>query len=161
MDRPDPDAGQARRVTALGVALLVLALGPGVSEAQQEGGSASQDTAAASDTAGAVTYRREVFRYPASNRTDPFRPPQAGVTAGPRFEDQSLAGLIYAPEVGSVAILTDGSTGERHRLRDGERLGNFRVVEIRRDAVVFSVQGATGPRREVLQATREEQEENP
>lgn len=117
-----------------------------------------RDTTAAADAAVDVTYQREVFTYPTGGRPDPFRAPQVGAGTGPHFEDLSLAGLIYAPEVGSVAILKDRSTGERHRVRDGERLGSVRVVEIRRDAVVFSVTGVAGPRREVLQATREEEE---
>ncbi len=164
MARPDP--ATTVRMSVLPAVLLALALAPGTAEAQQEGGDSPADTAAVdtttvADTAADVTYRREVFTYPTGARRDPFRPPQLGVGTGPRFEDMSLAGLIHAPEIGSVAILRDGSTGDRHRVRDSERLGNFRVVEIRRDAVVFSVQGASGPRREVLQATREEQEENP
>ncbi len=145
--------------SALCAVLLALALAPASAEAQQEGGEARSDTVAA-DTAAEVSYQREVFTYPTRGRPDPFRPPQLGAGSGPHFEDLSLAGLIYAPEIGSVAILTDRSTGKRHRVRDGERLGSVRVVEIRSDAVVFSVQGVAGPRREVLQATREE-EENP
>lgn len=163
MVRPDP--GSASRTSALWAVLLALALAPGAAEAQQEGGDApadaAADTTAVADTAEDVSYRREVFTYPTAGRSDPFRPPQVGAGTGPHFEDLSLAGLIFAPEVGSVAILKDRSTGKRHRVRDGERLGTVRIVEIRRDAVVFSVQGVAGPRREVLQATREEQEENP
>lgn len=169
MGRPDLEHGRAVRLTALAAALLVPVLGPSGAEGQQEDGpettvadtAAVTDTVSAADTAESVTYMREVFTYPAGARPNPFEPPQVGGGAGPRFGDMSLAGLIYAPEIGSVAILTDGSTGKRHRVRDGDRLGNFRIVEIRREEVVFSVQGATGPRREVLQATRDEEEENP
>ena len=162
-----PDLGSTARWSALWAVLLALATAPGAAEAQQQGGDAQADTvsgsdsAATADTLASVEYLREVFTYPTGGRPDPFRGPQVGAGTGPHFEDLSLAGLIFAPEIGSVAILKDGSTGKRHRVRDGERLGTVRVVEIRRDAVVFSVQGVAGPRREVLQATREEQEENP
>lgn len=145
--------------------LLALALLPGTAAAQEGGddtpssASSERDTAAVADTGVDVTYRREVFTYPTGNRSDPFRPPEVG-GMGPRFEDLALAGVIHAPEIGSVAILKDRSTGKRHRVRDGERLGSVRIVEIRRDEVVFSVPGVTGPRREVLQAKRQ-QEENP
>ncbi len=144
--------------------LLVLALWPATAVAQDADGSAAPDTtaapgdtAAAGDTAATVSYRREIFTYPSTSRSDPFRPPSADVGMGPRFEDLALAGIIHAPEVGSVAILQDRSTGERHRVRDGESLGGVRVVEIRPAEVVFSVSGVTGERREVLRATSEEE----
>ena len=157
------------RVAAASAAMLLLAA---PAAAQEEGGEATSDTAAARDTAsvrdtapaadtlGALEYQREVFTYPTAGRRSPFRAPDAGEGMGPQFEDLSLSGIIHAPSIGSVAIVKDGATGERHRLREGQRIGDARVIEIRRDGVVFSVSGITGPRREVLQAKTEEQEGN-
>lgn len=127
------------------------------------GGTAADgpERSAEADTGGGATYRREIFTYPTGGRTDPFRPLELDQGMGPRFENLVLAGVIHAPEVGSVAILRDRSTGSRHRVRDGERIGNARVVEIRPDAVVFSVRGVAGPRREILPARRQEEENQP
>lgn len=122
---------------------------------------AAADSPAPPDTSAGVTYRREVFEYPTGGRADPFRPLELGQGVGPRFENLVLAGIIHAPEIGSVVILRDRTTGSRHRVRDGERIGNARVVEIRADAVVFSVRGATGPRREILPAESEREENQP
>lgn len=122
---------------------------------------AGPERSAAADTGGGATYRREIFTYPTGGRTDPFRPLELGQGMGPRFENLVLSGIIHAPQVGSVVILRDRSTGSRHRVRDGERIGNARVVEIRPDAVVFSVRGVAGPRREILSARRQEEENQP
>mgnify|MGYP006277537907 CR=1 FL=1 len=152
------------RVVAAAAATLLLAA---PAAAQEGSGEATSDSAAARDTAAATAdsaealeYRREVFTYPGAGRRSPFRAPDAGEGMGPQFEDLSLSGIIHAPSIGSVAIVKDGATGERHRLREGQRIGDARVVEIRREDVVFSVSGITGPRREVLQAQTEEQEGN-
>lgn len=152
-----PDSFSAR-LTGLAAVVLALALVSGPAAAQQEDASTDRDTAAASDTAGeTVDYRREVFTYPTGGRVDPFRPPQVE-GSGPRFEDLELAGIIYAPSVGSVAIVTDRSTGKRYRVRENERVGSARVTAIRAQQVVFSVGGATGSRREVLRTDQEEEE---
>lgn len=122
---------------------------------------AAADAPAPPDTSAGVTYRREVFEYPTGGRADPFRPLELGQGVGPRFENLVLGGIIHAPEIGSVVILRDRTTGSRHRVRDGERIGNAQVVEIRPDVVVFSVRGATGPRREILPAESEREENQP
>lgn len=148
-------------VAALG---LTLAAGPRPAAAQEAGeasdsasaaDSAARGSAAAADTGVATSYRREVYSYPAANRPDPFQPPEVGAGMGPRFEDLVLAGIIHAPSIGSVAILKDRTTGKRYRLRDGEKIGAARIVEIRPGAVVFTVQGVLGQRREILQAKKE------
>lgn len=176
---------------ALGAALLALATAPGTAAGRQQpaardtapappadsvrGPGVGADTAAAgraaptaeagstavADSASGITYRREVFTYPAAGRSDPFRPLELGAGMGPRFENLLLAGIIHAPEVGSVVVLRDRSTGRRHRVRDGERIGNARVLEIRPEAVVFSVRGPTGPRREILRSRTREEETQP
>lgn len=151
------------RAAALLAAAALVAAGAGPAEAQEE---ASGDTAtaeAAADTASAEAavpvYRREVFRYPSGGRRNPFMPVDAGVEEGPRFQNLRLTGVIYSPSVGSVAVLLDQTTGERYRVRDGQTVGQARVLEIRRNEVRFAVSGAAGQtRRETLQVEERERE---
>ena len=90
--------GLARRAAGgLGIAVgLALAAGPVSGQTPAELG---------------PVYEREVFDYPSLGRRDPFRALNEGEQIGPRFEDLSVAGVLYNPAVGSVATLTDGKTG--------------------------------------------------
>lgn len=104
-------------------------------------------------------YEREVFDYPSMGRRNPFRPLNAGERIGPQFEDLQLNGVLYAPETGSVAALTDQKSGKRYRAREGDRLGEIRVVQIRPDEVVFLITSYGINRREVLRVKKEEGQE--
>lgn len=110
--------------------------------------------AAAADTA--FRYAREVFGYPVAGRANPFRPPDSRSAVGPRFEDLKLSGILYGPSVGSVTVLRDIRTGRVHRLREGEKLGEARLVEVRPSQVVFAVAGPTGARTERLRVEPDE-----
>lgn len=122
---------------------VILTLAPSTESRAQERESTA-DTAAGGDTAvEAATpgdtgvYRREVFSYPAEGRRDPFLPLTAGEGSGPTLDDLTLSGIIYSPAAGSVAVLTNPQTGERHRLREGDRIGEARLVAIHPSRVVF------------------------
>lgn len=152
----------APATTALGLALLLVTAPLAPVEAQQ--GASGQDDGAragqAADTlvqAAEVEYRRETFSYPQRTR-NPFEPVNAGVQEGPRFQNLVLAGVIYSPSVGSVAVLVDRSTGRRYRVREGERIGQATVLNIRRSDVLFSVSGATQSRQETLQVEKQNEE---
>lgn len=151
----------APATAALGLALLLLAAPAAPVEAQQ--GASGQDRAQARQAAdslaqaGEVEYRRETFSYPQQAR-NPFEPVNAGVQEGPRFQNLVLAGIIYSPSVGSVAVLVDRSTGQRFRVREGERIGQATVLNIRRSDVLFSVAGATQSRQETLQVEKRNEE---
>lgn len=106
---------------------------------------------------GDVEYQRETFNYPQRQR-NPFEPVSAGVQEGPRFQNLVLAGLIYSPSVGSVAVLVDQTTGLRYRVREGERIGQATVLSIRQSDVVFSVSGPTRTRQETLQVEKQNEE---
>jgi hypothetical protein len=96
---------------------------------------------------------REVFAYPTLDRRNPFKP-LTGEQSGPRFEGMRLGGIIFSETPGrSVAMLTAGSStqttaagvqqqfrGQSAQLRVGERWGNVRVVEIRRDRIFVEVE---------------------
>lgn len=151
----------ATAATALGLALLLLAAPSAPIEAQQ--GASGQDSAQARQAADSlvqaaeVEYRRETFSYPQRAR-NPFEPVNAGVQEGPRFQNLVLAGILYSPSVGSVAVLVDRSTGRRFRVREGERIGQATVLNIRRSDVLFSVSGATQSRQETLQVEKRNEE---
>lgn len=145
--------------TALGAALLLL-VAP--AEAQQE--ASDRDGAPSGEAAveavvqeSDVEYERETFSYPQRER-NPFEPVNAGVQEGPRFENLILAGVIHSPAVGSVAVLVDRSTGQRFRVREGERLGQTTVLSIRRSNVLFSVTGPNRSRQETLQVEKQNEE---
>lgn len=143
------------------VCLLLLAAVPVTASGQESSGSSADSATAGGADAAAdtgIVYRREIFTYPSGVRRDPFRPVTAGEAPGPRFEDLSLSGIIYSPSIGSIAVVVDGSRDKRYRLREGERLGAVRVVDIRPNEVVFSVSGTLGQqRREVLRVQKEEE----
>ena len=100
-------------------------------------------------------YEREVFTYPAVDRRDPFQPLHLDTQAGPRFGDLTLAGVLYHPQLGSVAILTDRSTGRRYRARERDIIGTARVVRIRMEEVDFVITSFGVSRQETLRARRE------
>ena len=100
-------------------------------------------------------YEREVFEYPSDGRRNPFRPLTAFHTGGPRFEDLELTGIVYSPEVGSVVVVADRTNERRYRLREGERVGTARVVEIRPDEVVFGITTFGVSRQAILRAKKE------
>ncbi|MCY3598440.1 MAG: hypothetical protein OXN85_00500 [Gemmatimonadetes bacterium] len=100
-------------------------------------------------------YEREVFTYPAFDRRDPFQPLHLDTRAGPRFGDLALVGVLYTPQLGSVAILTDRTTGRRYRARERDNIGAARVVQIRTEEVDFVITSFGVSRRETLRVRRE------
>jgi hypothetical protein len=119
-------------LAAGGLIFLTLAAEPGAAQANP----AQQDTVR-------LVLEREVFSYPTFQRRNPFRA-LTGRDDGPRFEDLVLLGVIQTADPGaSVALLGirgDGEGGRTYRVRVGERLGNSRIVEIRRQELVASVE---------------------
>ncbi len=100
-------------------------------------------------------YEREAFDYPGRGRRDPFRPLTAFTQSGPRFEDLEVAGIVFSPQVGSVAVIADRATERRYRLREGERVGTARVLEIRQGEVVFGISTFGVVRQAVLRVKKE------
>lgn len=156
----DPGGSALGTAAALVTAVLVLTSpaaaqqGGGTGEAAASGQQATQDSVVQQ---GPVDYERESYAYPERER-NPFEPVSAGVQEGPRFQNLVLAGVIYGPSVGSVAVVVDRTTGRRHRVREGERLGQATILDIRRSEVVFSVSGPTGSRQETLQVEKQTEE---
>ncbi|HEX2078780.1 MAG TPA: hypothetical protein VHG08_13750 [Longimicrobium sp.] len=79
----------------------------------------------------AEVYRREVFRYQAGGRPDPFQPLLSGEEIGVRVQDLTLVGIVYSGNPrASVATFTLPDTAQRVRLRVGQRLGSVTVLSI-------------------------------
>ncbi len=113
-------------------AVLLLAAPAAAQEPDQE---PPPSPPGAADTVQLI-FEREIFRYPAHQRRNPFRPLSGPGDAGPRFEELTLTAVVMSPDPGgSMAVFQvpgapeDG--GGVHRLREGQRLGNVRVVAIR------------------------------
>lgn len=103
-------------------------------------------------------YRREVFTYPSRNRRDPFGALDADDTTGPRFDDLELSGVIHNDVIGSIAILMDVSANKRYRVRQGQRIGEARVTQIRPSEVEFVVSGFGQARQEILRVKKTDKE---
>lgn len=119
---------------------LLLALGAAPLAAQQPAPSGAQPVPAAGEAAPglpeAQVYRREVFRYQAAGRPDPFAPLVGSNEMGVRVQDLRLLGIIYSSNARqSVAVFALPDSTERVRLRVGQRLGSVTVTGISQRAV--------------------------
>ncbi len=97
-----------------------------------------------------LVFEREVFFYPQYERRNPFRSLASGRESGPRFEEVALIGIVFSPNPDlSMAVLgprAQGGGGEQQgpaltfRVRRGDSLGNFRILEIQPTRVVVEVE---------------------
>ena len=73
------------------------------------------------------------FVYDAQGRRDPFVPLVGiGSSSSARSGGPALHGILWDPKGQSIALIDDLEA------RVGDRIGEFRVVEIRREAVVLA-----------------------
>ncbi len=95
-----------------------------------------------------LVFEREAFFYPRYERRNPFAPLLSGGDSGPRFEEVRLVGIIYSsnPDL-SVASFGprapqegEESSDQSYRVRRGDTLGNFRILEIQKTRVVVQIQ---------------------
>lgn len=102
-----------------------------------------------------LVFEREVYTYPGFEQRNPFRALLAADAGGPRFDQLRLVGVIYyadRPEA-SVAVLgtsqidyseegvaSIADEGQSWNLKQGETIGNVRIVEIHREQVVVDVE---------------------
>lgn len=134
-----------RAILCLGTLGLFVGLAAQDAAAQQRGaqGQAANPSAQQAPDTIRLVLEREVFSYPTFQRRNPFSP-LTGRDDGPRFEDLVLLGVIQTADTGaSVALIgTRGGAdgGRTYRVRVGERLGNSRFIEIRRQEVVAEVE---------------------
>lgn len=121
----------------VGATLTVLTFGPAPAAAQQPERPEEEPDSTE------LLFEREVFSYPSYERRNPFVPLTSG-EGGPRFEELTLLGVIESsqPEL-SVALLgrgaAQGAAGQTYRVRQGQALGNIRILDIERSRVIVEV----------------------
>ena len=100
-----------------------------------------------------LVFEREVFRYPAFERRNPFLA-LAADAGGVRYEQLDLMGILWSDDpaesvcilgTGVFAVTEDGSgvtrqPGETWYAHAGETVGNVRIVEIHSDQIVVEVE---------------------
>ncbi len=139
-----------RILGTLTVALLVGAVGPATLRAQQ-GQQPSQGQRGQQPDTTELVFEREVFTYPRFERRNPFRPLVSAGESGPRFEELTLLGVIHSGDPqASVALLATNVTvnqgqvsvsqqAQTFRVRQGQSLGNVRVLDIQPNQVILEV----------------------
>ncbi len=114
-----------------------------------EGASAPQSETNSGAETGEPSFDRELFVYPGGDRRDPFERLLPGASAGARFEDLRLIGVIHSPNARkSVALVSSTTptpaaataTGERaFRLRQDVVLGDMRVLRVEQEYVIVEI----------------------
>lgn len=101
---------------------------------------------------------REVFTYRGSGR-DPFRSLLTTGAVRPMLEDLRVTAILYdgTYPARSVAVLRDTTTNKRYDVRVDDEVGRLRVVEIRPNEVIFSLE-EFGVERRVSLTLRRRQE---
>ena len=103
------------------------------------------------DTARVITFNREVFRYDAAGRRDPFVSLITSSEIRPLITDLRLTTVAYdAAGSGSVAVLRDLGTKEQYRVKVGQVLGRMRVASINVKSVTFGIEEFGYKRQEIL-----------
>ena len=100
---------------------------------------------------------RETYAYTGGSR-DPFASVLDGNTAGPELADLDLVGIMYNPreQAASVATLRDRLSGKAYNVREGDRLGRMRVIDIRPKDVTFTIDDYGTERQETLSIRKQE-----
>ena len=146
-----------RRLLMAKLVLLALAtlLAAALGSAQTVPAAAAVRTPARSRADSMIVYRREVFRYQAAGRPDPFRSLLGSADLGVRVEDLALRGVVYHPDPArSVAMLTREGAKRPFRARVGDRIGGIRILTIRPNSIDVLVEELGVARRETLRITR-------
>jgi len=84
---------------------------------------------------------REVFAYDAGGRRDPFVSLLSSTELRPTVTDLKLVVVLF-DETGRrpVAVMRDVTTNTQYRVTTGMTLGRMRVSEIKRRAVIFTIE---------------------
>ncbi len=97
-----------------------------------------------------LTIQREVFRYDAGARRDPFVSLMGTSDLRPMLSDLRLAVVVYDGGGSSRAVLRDVNTDEQYKIRVGQTLGRMRVAAIGRKTVTFTILEFGESRQETL-----------
>ena len=112
------------------------------SGAPQTGTAAKPRVNVGEGAAGSATIFREVFSYDARGRRDPFLSLMATGELRPVLADLALIRVIYDASSArrSIAMLTDGSTGQSYRTTVGATLGRMKVARIGPQDITFNIE---------------------
>ena len=124
---------------AMAVLLVIIAL-PLYAQAPAKPGATPPAAPPGSEPEPKLAFDREVFSYPVEGRRDPFKPLLGGNAGGPLFNDIVLRGIIYSPDARRSVALVQVGGRRTFRLRQGDIIGNARVLEIQPLAVRFAVE---------------------
>lgn len=143
------------------IAALVALVAPGSLRAQTDTARVAPEAVVTDsiEAPGEGVLAREIFRYRAEGRRDPFEPLSAGSELGPRFEDLELAGIVFSPETGSIAIMVDRATRRRYRVWEGDVVGGATLVRVRPSEVDFVVTAFGVSRSETLRLKDQDKEQ--
>jgi len=143
------------------LALCALVAAPAAAQAPARAVSTAPAPGGAVLPAGEV-YRREVFRYQAAGRPDPFQPLLSAAELGFRVEDLRLTAIIFSPQGNrSVAVFAEGDSARRYRLHQGQRLGTMTVLRIWPQRVDVRVDEFGGSRLQTILLQRAQRQEPP
>lgn len=138
------------RLIILGAAMALAASTPSSVAAQATQGKAATRPAP-QDTAGKLSFDREVYSYPRRGRRDPFGSLIATGDVRPMFADLMVSGIVWNPSgSGSVAMLKDVSTDELYRAKVGSVFGRIRITGIQRYTVSVAIDEFGFTRQETL-----------
>jgi hypothetical protein len=98
------------------------------------------DSARADTLAQPVVVMRERFEYSAGGRRDPFLSLLSSQDLRPMVSDLRVTGIGYDPGGQSMATVRDVTTSQTRAVRVGSQLGRLRVIDIRPNVVVFSIE---------------------
>lgn len=106
--------------------------------------------------------QREIFSYRGAGR-DPFLSLLKSADVRPLVTDLRVAGITFDATypARSVAVLRDTAQGKRYSIRRGDELGRMKVIEIRDNAVVVTLDEFGVERQVVLPLRRGKLEETP
>jgi len=96
---------------------------------------------AAKDSANkTIIIMREVYASSSDGRRDPFVSLLTTSELRPTVSDLTLNAILYSPTPGaSIANVHDASSNKTYSIRVNQQLGRMRVVAIRPNVVVFSI----------------------
>lgn len=98
-----------------------------------------------------VSFDREVFFYAKEGRRDPFASPIETGEIRPLVTDLKVVGIIFdASGRNSVAVMRDVSTQLQYRAKVGQILGRAKVMQIKSQEVVLSIDEYGFSRQETL-----------
>lgn len=112
---------------------------------------AAAPSAAVQDSAGRITFQREVFAYVSAGRRDPFASPIETGELRPLIQDLIVVAILYDSRGrNSVAIMRDESTQQQYSAKVGQILGQAKVAQIRPQEVVMTINEYGFSRQKIL-----------